>query len=858
MQKKRLCGLVRIAGLLGILVALQGCPLLKQYCLIRLVAPLRSGALQAEPAAALYREGAEVTLTALPAKGWRFDCWIGPVADTGVPVTTVTISKNTVVTARFVEAAPPEDATATLDLDENGEVVETVSLAITGGSSLDLPAGIRLSAPETGIPEGPLTLTLSDRDVSGLPPVSYTNWIWAFEVAVGGGETVAMAFSSLTDATVVDPDYAPQGASLSAPLGQFGIETGAEAVLYRFDNDTADDGAQDADPVFSRAGRCAVDDDGMASFSVFAAGTYAIGVRPYTKTGTPDLGMLPLYDCVVEAAGAIDRIKVIEDSTAEIFNVWLFTDITPGQMPETTDWVVRGMGDEPCMGRLENYGKRFRLRSPYANAFVASYGLQQEDQAGAAMSGPYAVDASGEPAATPIANPYDQCDYRFAGEVKVVVLSRAGDWSTFTSEVVQPLRDAYDKNAGLTSNVKIQWFRKLKEGYYAELWVRTAQCTGAVANAAGIVHEEGVSIAMLKGRLAFIVDWRGGGPYVAVYGPVAHNTGVGLRFYDPFWDLESGILDEHSLGGPDHMMFGMVDAEYDAVHDSLWIIYKDADGVFNLFRYDKPIYNFGDRPPDAAIDAPSFGLQGLYDDPDNDRLFVHDFDPGKGPIIDIYAHASSTPVLENSVDHVAYQTPVSNDYIFIVDYLAPKGDMLYLLDSYTHFGTPTLGGLEVRTYDLTATDNGARFRAWAAFGDEKSAPITKGVYSRANDILYAGTDVAWNGHTSVFAIDSSAAWQSTWVVTDPDTGDGYWSADQPDYRAMTWAGAGSINDLDIVEGNPELLVIAQHPTGDLNQTQVYLFTDANKESGIIEPFYCLALDYGVNVVELINPPAPTP
>jgi hypothetical protein len=55
-----------------------------------------------------YFDGAVVALTALPAVGWRFDRWTGPVADPAQAATSVSVTANATVTAVFL-AEPPED-----------------------------------------------------------------------------------------------------------------------------------------------------------------------------------------------------------------------------------------------------------------------------------------------------------------------------------------------------------------------------------------------------------------------------------------------------------------------------------------------------------------------------------------------------------------------------------------------------------------------------------------------------------------------------------------------------------------------------------------------------------------------------
>ncbi len=60
-----------------------------------------NGILSPEVGAHSYAEGTEVTITATPGSGWRFDSWSGEVADPDLATTTVVISTDKVVTANF-------------------------------------------------------------------------------------------------------------------------------------------------------------------------------------------------------------------------------------------------------------------------------------------------------------------------------------------------------------------------------------------------------------------------------------------------------------------------------------------------------------------------------------------------------------------------------------------------------------------------------------------------------------------------------------------------------------------------------------------------------------------------------------
>jgi len=75
-----------------------------QYTLTVSVSPSGSGSVS--PSGGTYTAGTQVTLTATPASGWRFDRWSGSISSTSNPVT-ITMDGNKSVTANFVYASAP-------------------------------------------------------------------------------------------------------------------------------------------------------------------------------------------------------------------------------------------------------------------------------------------------------------------------------------------------------------------------------------------------------------------------------------------------------------------------------------------------------------------------------------------------------------------------------------------------------------------------------------------------------------------------------------------------------------------------------------------------------------------------------
>ena len=83
------------------------------------------------PLAGRFEEGQKVTLTALPATGWKFDSWSGDVSGTSAS-TEITMDKNKSVTAKF---APTADGTN--NLIKNGNFTNTQNWTLNKWNSSD-------------------------------------------------------------------------------------------------------------------------------------------------------------------------------------------------------------------------------------------------------------------------------------------------------------------------------------------------------------------------------------------------------------------------------------------------------------------------------------------------------------------------------------------------------------------------------------------------------------------------------------------------------------------------------------------------------------------------------------------------
>jgi len=85
----------------------------------------------AQPAGGRYDEGQKVTLTAVPATGWKFDGWGGDASGTGLS-TEITMDKNKSVTAKFTPTAD-----GTNNLIKNGNFANTQNWTMNRWNSSD-------------------------------------------------------------------------------------------------------------------------------------------------------------------------------------------------------------------------------------------------------------------------------------------------------------------------------------------------------------------------------------------------------------------------------------------------------------------------------------------------------------------------------------------------------------------------------------------------------------------------------------------------------------------------------------------------------------------------------------------------
>jgi len=103
------------------------------YTLTTSVSPAGSGSVS--PSSGTYLSGTNVSLTATPASGWRFDHWGGNASGTSNPIT-ITMNSNKSVTAYFVQLNRPPTAPTSLSLN-SPKVGEALTATASGSTDPD-------------------------------------------------------------------------------------------------------------------------------------------------------------------------------------------------------------------------------------------------------------------------------------------------------------------------------------------------------------------------------------------------------------------------------------------------------------------------------------------------------------------------------------------------------------------------------------------------------------------------------------------------------------------------------------------------------------------------------------------------
>ncbi len=176
------------------------------------VAVVGDGTVTPAPGEHVFDEGSVVEVSAVPAAGWRFVRWDGPVADASAASTSVTVSADVAVTAVFEEIPPPVQRTLTVavvgdgavtpapgeHVFDEGSVVEVSAVPAAGwrfvrwdgpvadasaaSTSVTVSADVAVTAVFEEIPPAPVrTLT-----VAVVGDGSVTPAVGAHEVADGG------------------------------------------------------------------------------------------------------------------------------------------------------------------------------------------------------------------------------------------------------------------------------------------------------------------------------------------------------------------------------------------------------------------------------------------------------------------------------------------------------------------------------------------------------------------------------------------------------------------------------------------------------------------------------------------------
>jgi hypothetical protein len=96
-----------------------------------------NGLISPETGALSYAEGTEVTITATPDSGWRFDGWNGEVADPELATTTIVINTDKIVTANFSQTRL------------NASIIGIIAGSVGAGLATLFATRRRKSKPET-------------------------------------------------------------------------------------------------------------------------------------------------------------------------------------------------------------------------------------------------------------------------------------------------------------------------------------------------------------------------------------------------------------------------------------------------------------------------------------------------------------------------------------------------------------------------------------------------------------------------------------------------------------------------------------------------------------------------------------
>ncbi len=208
-------------------------------------------------------------------------------------------------------------------------------------------------------------------------------------------------------------------------------------------------------------------DGGAAALNLGGTGLFMLA-----KRAAPDSVQLPGegFELHLTSTKAIDRVKLVESSTAQVLGAAVF-----GQ---STGPVAAGPPDQTFYLWLErgSSGDTLHVLSNFANKPVATVAFADDSVAvGAAMDGPYRW-TGGAPGAL-VSEPYNDCSLPFAGFVWVSASGDGGGWADYKRLVVEPLRAVYGAN-----KVDLNGFRKGSSGgWYGEVHVTTTDCRNGVA-----------------------------------------------------------------------------------------------------------------------------------------------------------------------------------------------------------------------------------------------------------------------------------------------------------------------------------------------------------------------------------------
>lgn len=373
------------------------------------------------------------------------------------------------------DVPPADPAIAKLALDAAGTVLETVSVTGPGGSRLTLYAGTRIAL----IGEGGAIQ----------PPVFLENIYLSLTNASGSLTPLPGGITALTqlrivlnvDGTERDAWFWPasagggadQGLKLEIVVTDQNMNNGTLGMLFDVASGNAIRVASSALTNGSGGGGGGSGSTQM-QFSPNGTGSYAAGGSApgsgsapggtfWSSFTVPDPGCITVETVEVCGPSRVDRIEIIEESTAEILGLCNFgvgNTATTGPLPPGYQfWCERTQ--DASGGSTDIKVSSMQSNLPQIHSYIVrmSDGLPMWQTYAAAMGGLNGPDGA------VYSDPYQKKEFEFAGYKKLTFTTKEDkDYNWMREHTLQPLREA-----GYTVN--LHNFSRTSPGFIAEMGV---------------------------------------------------------------------------------------------------------------------------------------------------------------------------------------------------------------------------------------------------------------------------------------------------------------------------------------------------------------------------------------------------